>query len=1569
MVKRGKQNRKQRRRRLRGREVIANQGETTKPPAAPSERPLSRTDWAGPDGSIGVYIREEREKSLEAYRNQPNLVAEHANLEEDTSRGGYANRQLFELVQNGADALAGSKGGRIWIRLTPTHLYCADEGQPVDSDGVTALMFARLSSKRGTAEIGRFGLGFKSVLAVSDTPEFFSRSGSFQFDRTKSAKLIRSIAPNAERYPVLRLPEPIDPWPEMESDPILRQLMKGWAINIIRLPLKPGAYDGLSEQIKDFPPEFLLFVDHVSQLELEVNGQNGVRIISLRSEDGYRLLDDGGDSTQWMLTRVNHKLSSDAKSDSRALDNANEVQISWAAPIDRLNEPGKFWAYFPTMTTSLLAGILNAPWKTNEDRQNLLPGIYNEELIDAAAEMVAGTLTRLSKVDDPAKHLDALPRRRETGDSEHSNRLRDRLHSHLQDLDIVPDQDCNLRNIHEVLYPPSKLTPDREEIARNALERWASFDGRPSNWLHHSALNRTRLSALDRLYDAHLSLPRASISEWLEALIENAKSQQAIAATSELKADCEQLVFHASMAAIKTASLIPKPAGWRHDYGDIVLTAGGKWVKPDPDTVRLGESDVHNPSTLVHPQLQEDGETLRALKELGIRPASSETEFRDFASKIFSNIKTLHEFMYESLADPDADWTRARQDIQLINVDGSAGRQGFWTRVRAYEAARKVISEMAQSYNDWREFWILAREAGHLTAARVIQSYDDWREILRVRTLSGEWRTLFYALLPGSIVPADGSRDRNVTIDIQFHAADLPLLEQLGAVEAPRARHQLSPWRSEYFISRSKDEFREDARSKVGRTPQEKRLKFNKTTTSGPLDVLEELSEEGRALYTWDLLALDDTYKHWTMSHDTREETYGSIDFVSPALGSLRQYGRIKTEDGIYPLSDALENPPRNPKALSFLLEHPRSVEIRKAFEIEINTPGQLRPIGEDERIPLIDAWPSLKSHLSEEQTDLELIRCDGIQIDNVTVEPDCVARDGVVYLRRKDDEIEELQSVLPEIGLQLTAYQIEEIVRRQTSHDAQIERNAIRGCSTDAERLLKAVGETELRLRLPEGLVKIILKESGGRLTGVEVAEAAIAIFHTDALREYRDTLAHLDPPKRWAGSLRAIEFVRSLGFGDEWAGQRDAGRDPYIEVEGPYSLPQLHDYQRKVVENVKFLIRSDGAISERRGLISMPTGSGKTRVAVQAIVESIRENGFNGGILWVADRDELCEQAVQAWRQVWSSEGSEATQLRISRMWGGQPAPLPTDDMHVIVATIQTLNAKINSQPESYDFLADFKLLVFDEAHRSVARTFTSVMEELGLTRWRRAGEPLLIGLTATPYRGHDERETTRLVNRYGANRLDRDAFKSNDAENVISELQNMHVLAQADHKTIDGGQFSLSKEELRQFREAPWLPRSVENRIARDVSRTENICEAYVEHIYSVDPDWPTLIFATSVEHSKVVAALLTRKGIGARAVHADTNAPIRRRIVEEFRSGDIKVLVNYGIFREGFDAPRTRAIIVARPVYSPNLYFQMIGRGLRGEKNGGNDRCLILNVRDNIDNFQRSLAFSDLDWLWA
>ena len=230
-----------------------------------------KPDWVGPGGRIADFIVQEAKKTLNAYREQPRLITEHAYDESGTARGGCAHRQIFELVQNSADALLDAPNGKsILIRLKEGFLYCADDGNPIDESGVGGLMCARTSNKRNTSAIGRFGLGFKSVLGVSDGPEFYSRTGSFRFGSARAAKRITEVA-EAERYPVLRLPEPIDPHEAMNTDEELRELMS-WATNIVRLPLNTGAHDGLAQQIRDFPPELLLFVDHVRYLTLQ-NGE------------------------------------------------------------------------------------------------------------------------------------------------------------------------------------------------------------------------------------------------------------------------------------------------------------------------------------------------------------------------------------------------------------------------------------------------------------------------------------------------------------------------------------------------------------------------------------------------------------------------------------------------------------------------------------------------------------------------------------------------------------------------------------------------------------------------------------------------------------------------------------------------------------------------------------------------------------------------------------------------------------------------------------------------------------------------------------------------------------------------------------------------------------------------------------------------------------------------------------------------------------------------------------------------------------------------------------------------
>ena len=1464
--------------------------------------------WAGPEHSLGRFIHAASEETLRAYQSKPKLVQRDANEEADIARGGYANRQLFELVQNGADAAATiAEGGHIQIQLTESHLYCADNGKPIDEDGYTALELSHMSPKRNTEEIGRFGLGFKSVLGVSDAPEFFSLAGSFRFDPGRARQRIHAVAGGVKNFPTLSLPEPIDPHEYNASDPVLAELMT-WASNIVRLPLKPGARSSLTGQIRRFPGEFLLFVDHVESLSLSDEETGVVRRLEVQKRDQHYILSDGESSFQWRVFGSRHTLSDAAREDRRSLDDALDCVIRWAAPMGKsrdAHDTGYFWAFFPTLTPSLVSGILNAPWKTNEDRQNLLPGPYNDELIKAAAMLVADNLHRLSTASDPGKHLDALPRRKAPGDSEQSERLRARLYSVLSERPVVPNQDGALRRLRDVKYPPKELTAGGRHLNRAPMERWAELPTRPPNWLHIRAATPGRLAKIDRLFAVlprkHWEsgdAPRARIDQWLWALV-----------GLQPPSKCAE----ASVAAIQTAALVTsihKPFG-PMAWGRIVLTADGTLRFPDPETVFLPDPTMVRsggpPSKSdVHPDLTADEATLAALRKLGLIPASPTSRFSEFAEMAFG-----------SGADTAGD---------------------------------KV----------WLAFWGLSREVEVGRAVEIIKKKSRGKAP-SAYTMAGRWSPTHSVLLPGPIVGESVDRDRAATVDVRFHDEDMQLLRSLGVREGPWEKHDLvsEPWFARHLVKR-RLEFGSRQIANVGSTPQESRLNFDSTVAGGPLSVLRALSPASAARYTHALLHLDSVYRPWTMRHDTQAK-YGSLECESPALEIIRKHGWVETASGPIPVRDALDSRPKSRAALHALLAHPNADAIKSAFGL-----SNPEPIiaGESDPEPLLDVWPGLRDYLREDQKDIALWRCESIEVAGRNRR--CVLHAGDIYLTTQvEDESDQLRLVTGRLATRLDERQILLIRLKRAKGDVQKRRTKTKRAATDAERLLRAVGEDNLRSELGSSTLAIMEGERGA-LSGIQVAEAVIAIHHTDSLRRFRRNLDHLDPPIQWAGSSAAVRFVRSLGFSPEWAGQRGKRRRAYVPVPGPFCLPPLHGYQRTIVANVRGLLRCGGEPgAKRRGMISLPTGSGKTRVAVQALVEAIRDDGFKGGVLWVADRDELCEQAVESWTQVWSAIGGPPT-LRVSRMWGGQPNPQPVVGPHVVVSTVQTLHRRAGGLQAENGVFNDIGIVVFDEAHRSIAPTFTEAMEELGLTRWQRSREPFLLGLTATPYRGYNEEQTAWLARRYASNRLDHGAFQVDDAEYVVKELQDNRVLAHLEHRTIAGGQFSLTDDERRLMANAPWLPQRAERHLASDPDRTRRILEACDEQIPA---DWSTLIFATSVEHAGVLAALLTDRGIRARAVSAKTETATRRSIVEEFRSGEIKALVNYAIFREGFDAPRTRAIVVARPVYSPNLYFQMIGRGMRGIKNGGNDRCLVLNVQDNIWNFDKALAFTKLDWLWA
>ena len=100
---------------------------------------------------------------------------------------------------------------------------------------------------------------------------------------------------------------------------------------------------------------------------------------------------------------------------------------------------------------------------------------------------------------------------------------------------------------------------------------------------------------------------------------------------------------------------------------------------------------------------------------------------------------------------------------------------------------------------------------------------------------------------------------------------------------------------------------------------------------------------------------------------------------------------------------------------------------------------------------------------------------------------------------------------------------------------------------------------------------------------------------------------------------------------------------------------------------------------------------------------------------------------------------------------------------------------------------------------------------------------------------------------------------------------------------------------------------------------------------------------------------MAARLNLSGIGAAAISGSTPNVARRYFLERFQGGAIRVLCNHSVLTTGFDAPRTDMVLIARQVFSPVRYMQMVGRGLRGEKNGGTAQCRIVTVADNLGRF--------------
>lgn len=1522
-------------------------------------------DWAE-TSDITDTVEDLSHRCLAAYAANPYLIKEHVGTERHIAEGGYGRRQIYELVQNGADAAldAGLTEARIAVVLTADALYCANQGDPITRDGVIAILSAHHSAKRGD-QIGRFGLGFKSVLAVTDAPHFFSKSGSFRFDPEHARTDIIKITA-AERVPSLRIAYPLNPARERQSDPVLAELME-WADTIVRLPISAQGAAWLHDDIRSFPAEFMLFSTHVGSLELDDRVEARTRRVSASRTDDIVELSEDDRTARWRLVETRHQLSEKARETAGELAERESLPFVWAIPLGSTVERGWFWAFFPTEMWTGLRGILNAPWKTNSDRQNLLNETLNHELIERAASLVVDNLSRLARPDDPGAYLDYLPGRAAEAYQWADSLLNSEVYSLSKYGESIPDLDGIFRRPKQVrLHPPGLPVEAVRTFAAAASDR---------SWAHPSVDTRYRRPRIERIIEGEGKTVR-SVSDWLTSL-----------ARDELLTDRGAPVR--VVAALAEAGI----TGW--EKVPVIPTTTGSTVTCSPDVVFFGEPGMEPPPNahFVAHEAAADPATRAALEALGIRELDPAGRLEALAAAPDRmRPDTWIQFWELSRAVPDDQVHQIVRQSKLATKVHGLTKAGKWVPLTAVLIPGVVIAvdsdddagialDMEFHQPDHELLSTLGATRCPVVGRDPIAEswFADYRDeqiklFLKRPELMGRKPQPSHL----NFVPTGYAGPCEVLGELSSAAGETfsrMLLETPAACSAWSLRHDTtdygvmmcanpSLWKMRKSGTIATSIGQREVGDAVGPEMSAMRELFPVA------DVSLAVARQLRLPATPEEIPQRSWAAHVVHGLQAGPRQVGSVLEMALAVG-VRPFAGVSLRDGReQALADVVVCTPADDLSTFVDMGLPHALVSTADVATALCEQWGMRPastffttrllpIDPSEPVPLIELFPDLAA-FGPDVNAIDIVTCDAIALERsseagaVTTSVASRLDGNVLYVAEvPGDDAALLEAVLQAKGWELTLGEREALLASRGATNGRQRQRSIKDLATIEEKVVAAVGREALMRRLPKLVIEEIeTQHPDGTLTDIDVGRLALAVHGVEVLRHHSDDLTArgLEAPGRWAGGYRARQFVLSLGFPEEFAGFRSEARDPLMHVPGKPSLPPLHPFQVVAAENIRMLLLE----GKGRGLLSLPTGAGKTRTAVQAVVEAMRDDELVGPILWVAQTDELCEQAVSAWAENWRAIGPRET-LKLARLWSGNEAEDLGDRHHVVIATMSKLEV-VMGKPE-YDWLSEANVVIVDEAHRATAASYTKLLDWIGMGRGRERIP--FIGLTATPYKGTSEAETVRLVNRFDGRRLD--GFD----DDPYGKLQDMGVLARVEHRLLAGSDIALSANELATLQQTTRLPGNVLERIGEDKTRNQKILESILE----LPDDFTVLLFAASVNHAELMAGLLSIEGLPSRAISARTDRGARQHYIEQFRRGDLRVLTNYGVLTEGFDAPAVRAVYVTRPTFSPNLYQQMIGRGLRGPKNGGKEVCLIVNVEDNLAAYGESLAFVAFDHLWS
>ena len=353
------------------------------------------------------------------------------------------------------------------------------------------------------------------------------------------------------------------------------------------------------------------------------------------------------------------------------------------------------------------------------------------------------------------------------------------------------------------------------------------------------------------------------------------------------------------------------------------------------------------------------------------------------------------------------------------------------------------------------------------------------------------------------------------------------------------------------------------------------------------------------------------------------------------------------------------------------------------------------------------------------------------------------------------------------------------------------------------------------------------------------------------------------------------------------------------------PASLKGLRPYQRQCLERLRQRYR-DG---RRRLLVSLPTGTGKTVIFAQ-FPHYFR---MKKRLLVLAHREELLEQARQKFHDV-------DPHLAVEIEQAGKRA---SAECKVVIASVPTIGRAGSARLAALE-PQDFYLIVVDEAHHAVAKSYRAIFEHFQLLA---SNTPrMLVGFTATPRRG-DQQGLGEIFEEIAYSRSLEEMIRGRFLCPVAGWRVNSNV--NLDSVQVKAGDF-------------------VESQLARVVHVAERnalLLRAYQD----LARQRRCIVFCVNVAHAQDVAALFRDAGIRAAAVWGAMPKEERRTTLAQLSSGALEVVTNCNVLTEGFDEPRIDCILMGRPTHSRLLYAQMVGRGTRLHPEKSD--LLVIDVADN------------------